>query len=130
MLSSVAALTVERRYSDTSASILPHAPKEEILTFSQPVEEVLSILQERIEETIPEEEGKHRLHPPRALAIHLMEHDTLDEDIFHTYARDGRSRGEFSRRSGKRTHAMRKLFQGLRLLSHSPRVPSAFGHMH
>jgi len=85
MLSSVAALTVERKYSDTSASILPHAPKEEILTFSQPVEEVLSILQERIEETIPEEEGKHRLHPPRALAIHLMEHDTLDEDIFHTY---------------------------------------------
>ncbi|MGI6163745.1 MAG: ferrous iron transport protein B [Bacillota bacterium] len=55
------------------------------LVFSDPVEEVIEMLQGHIEELIPEEDGKHRLHPSRALAIHLMEHDSLDEDLFVTY---------------------------------------------
>lgn len=55
------------------------------LVFSDPVEDVIEMLQGHIEELIPEEDGKHRLHPSRALAIHLMEHDSLDEDLFKTY---------------------------------------------
>lgn len=55
------------------------------MTFSKQVEKVISILQNHIEELIPEKDGKHRLHPSRALAIHLMEHDALDEDLFKTY---------------------------------------------
>lgn len=55
------------------------------MVFSEPVEEVVRILQKYIEELIPTDNGKHRLHPSRTLAIHLMEHDSLDEDIFKTY---------------------------------------------
>ncbi len=55
------------------------------MVFSGPVEEVIEMLQHHIEKLIPEEDGKHRLHPSRALAIHLMEHDSLDEDLFETY---------------------------------------------
>ena len=44
------------------------------------------MLQKYIELTIPgEKQGKRRLHPPRTLAIHLMEHDVLDEDLFKIY---------------------------------------------
>lgn len=55
------------------------------VAFSPQVESVISTLQSHIEKTIPEEDGKHRLHPSRALAVHLMEHDTLDEDLFQAY---------------------------------------------
>ncbi|HHT84558.1 MAG: ferrous iron transport protein B [Bacillota bacterium] len=55
------------------------------MRFSPEIERVIGMLQGQIEQIIPEEEGKHRLHPSRALAIHLMEHDALDEDLFSIY---------------------------------------------
>ena len=72
----------------TTATSLAETNKERAvkpMTFSQHVEQVISILQNHIEKLIPEEDGKHRLHPSRALAIHLMEHDALDEELFETY---------------------------------------------
>ncbi len=55
------------------------------MRFSQEIENVISVLQSQLEAIIPEEDGKHRMHPSRALAIHLMEHDALDEDLFGIY---------------------------------------------
>jgi len=60
-------------------------PRGKLMVFSEPVERVIKKLQKTLENTIPEEKGKHRLHPSRALAIHLMEHDTVDEDLFKRY---------------------------------------------
>lgn len=55
------------------------------MRFSPEIESVISVLQSQIEQIIPEKGGRHRLHPSRALAIHLMEHDALDEDLFSIY---------------------------------------------
>ena len=55
------------------------------LRFSDQVEEVVGRLEREIERIIPEVKGKRRFHSPRALAIHLMEHDRLDEDVFDDY---------------------------------------------
>ncbi len=85
MISKVAEHSKDTRPDERHVPFFNRVPKEDLLTYSEPVEKVLYMLQSRIEDTVPKEEGKHRLHPPRALAIHLMEHDTLDEDIFHTY---------------------------------------------
>jgi len=61
------------------------SPRSIAMTFSGPVEEVINMLVQKIKETVPEEKGRHRFHPPRALAIHLMEHDSVDEDLFALY---------------------------------------------
>lgn len=55
------------------------------LRFSQHVEEVLTELEAEIRRLVPEVRGRRRLHAPRALAIHLMEHDRVDEDVFDAF---------------------------------------------
>lgn len=85
IISTISACSKDMELDEGSVPLSTHGRNKDLLTYSEPVENVLSMLQSRIEDTIPEEEGKHRLHPPRALAIHLMEHDSLDEDVFHVY---------------------------------------------
>ena len=55
------------------------------LRFSEDVESVLEILTTRIGEIIPSEGGKHGHHTARALAIHLLEHDSMDEELLSVY---------------------------------------------
>ena len=55
------------------------------ITFSPEVETIIAEFQNHIERIVPEKGGKRRLHPARTLAIHLMEHDALDQDLFQTY---------------------------------------------
>lgn len=55
------------------------------IRFSDQVEEVIAHLEREIEKIIPEVNGRRRFHASRALAIHLMEHDCVDEDLFEVY---------------------------------------------
>ncbi len=55
------------------------------LKFTSEIESVLGVLQSRIEEIVTPENGKHGHHTSRALAIHLLEHDRLDEDLLDVY---------------------------------------------
>ncbi len=55
------------------------------MVFSNPVEEIIGLLTSRITAHIPAESGKHHRHPARALAIHLLECDSLDEALFKKY---------------------------------------------
>lgn len=55
------------------------------IRFSDQVEEVIGHLEREIEKVVPEVRGRRRSHAPRALAIHLMEHDRVDEDLFEAY---------------------------------------------
>lgn len=55
------------------------------IRFSTEVESVIDFLAARIAETVPKEDGKHGHHPARALAIHLLEHDRMDEEMLKIY---------------------------------------------
>lgn len=55
------------------------------IRFSDQVEEVIAHLEREIEKVIPEVKGRRRSHASRVLAIHLMEHDRVDEDLFEVY---------------------------------------------
>lgn len=56
------------------------------ITFSKPIEKTIKLLQNHIEKIVSEDVGgERRSHPTRALAIHLLEHDTLDQDLFRAY---------------------------------------------
>ncbi|HHW17578.1 MAG TPA: ferrous iron transport protein B [Firmicutes bacterium] len=54
-------------------------------SFSDRVELAISQVEETIKANIPGENGRHYSHPSRALAIHLLESDHLDEDILARY---------------------------------------------
>lgn len=72
--------------SGACAAAAGHFSSEPVaMVFSDPVEQVIELLAERITASIPGEWGRHRRHPARALAIHLLEHDSLDEDLFVIY---------------------------------------------
>lgn len=61
------------------------APSAIPVRFSDPVEGIIELLTQRIVAQIPSESGKHYHHPARALAIHLLECDRLDEELFRLY---------------------------------------------
>lgn len=67
------------------------------LRFSEGVESVIEVLASRIGETIPSEDGKHGHHTARALAIHLLEHDRMDEELLSVYPEIGPVIEEFQR---------------------------------
>ena len=66
IISKVAEHSEDARPDERHMPFPTQMPKEDLLTYSEPVEKFLYMLQSRIEDTIPIEEGKHRLHPPRA----------------------------------------------------------------
>ena len=60
-------------------------PPQSHIKFSPGLEENIEMLRKTIEQTVSLSEGPNKTHSSRALASHLMEHDSLDEVIFQKY---------------------------------------------
>lgn len=82
------------------------------MRFSDELESVIEGLTKHIAASLPENSGRYVLHPPRALAIHLLEHDRLDEDIYEKYPRLQAAVESFQKECAKDGYVCTACFRG------------------